>query len=261
MISVIIPTFNASNSIEQAVDSVLNQTYQNFEIIIVDDLSTDDTWNKLLKIRNKDSRVHIFQNEKNSKSAFTRNNAVSKTKGDYIAQLDDDDYWASDKLQKQLEFLECHSDIDFVGTNAFIWDREGIYGEIERPMYPSAKDLVKTSAFVNPSIMFRKKSFQAVGGYRVSSETVRGQDYDLFLRMYSERMRGANIQENLTYYYKDNAYYNKISWQSRIGEAKFKYRNFKKMGMLPQSLHYVIKPIIAIFVPNNLMAWNQSRKI
>lgn len=261
MISVVIPTYNASNSIETAIDSVLNQTYQNFEIIIIDDLSKDDTWNKLLKIKNKDSRIFIFQNEKNSKSAFTRNQAIDKAKGEYIALLDDDDYWDSNKLEKQLEFLESNEDIDFVGTNAFIWDRKGTYGEIRKPMYPNKNDLVKTSPFVNPSVMFRKKTIQAVGGYRVSSETVRGQDYDLFLRMYVEGMKGANLQENLTYYFKDSDYFNKISWQSRIGEAKFRYRNFKKMGVLLQNFHYVVKPIVAIFIPNKLMAWNNSKKI
>lgn len=119
MISVIIPTFNAEKSIERAVESILNQTYQDFEIIICDDCSSDRTWDILKQISKKDKRIKIYKNEKNSKSAYTRNKAISKSRGEFIMQLDDDDYCHEDRMMKQYKFLNSHQNFDFVGSNAF----------------------------------------------------------------------------------------------------------------------------------------------
>ncbi|WP_258924973.1 hypothetical protein IGK91_001576 [Enterococcus sp. DIV1208] len=113
MISVIIPTFNAEKSIERAVNSVLRQSYQDFEIIIVDDRSTDHTWELLTKLKKQDQRIRIYQNARNSKSAYTRNQAIKHARGNYIMQLDDDDYCHVERMAKQVAFLEGSSRIWF----------------------------------------------------------------------------------------------------------------------------------------------------
>ncbi len=228
---------------------------------MVDDVSSDNTWNLLKKIEKNYSQVRIYQNQHNSKSAFTRNYAISKAKGKYIMQLDDDDYCEKTRMTRQVEFLDNNLGYDFVGSNVFLWDKEGIYGEIIKKEQPSKYDLLKTSTFINPSVMFRKEALERVDGYRVSRETVRGQDYDLFLRMYTLGMRGYNLQEKLVFYYKDQNYFTKINWKCRIGESKFRYRNFKEMGMLPKYTHYVLKPLLAILIPNKILTWNHSRKL
>ncbi|MGM0275390.1 MULTISPECIES: glycosyltransferase family 2 protein [Enterococcus] len=260
MISVIIPTFNAEKSIKKAIDSILNQTYQNFEIIICDDCSTDGTWEILKELEETDSRIQIYQNEKNSKSAYTRNKAINKSSGKYIMQLDDDDYCHEERMEKQVLFLDNHPEYDFVGSNAYLWDQDGIYGELIIKDKPEINDLLKTSPFINPSVMFRKEALESVQGYRVSKETVRGQDYDLYLRLYVNGLRGYNIQEKLVYYYQDKNYYNKISWENRIGEFKFRYRNFKKLKLSPTQYIYIIKPLVALIVPRKILSLKQSRR-
>ncbi|WP_142433758.1 glycosyltransferase family 2 protein [Enterococcus mundtii] len=260
MISVIIPTFNAEKSIDRAVSSVLNQTYDDFEIIICDDCSTDGTWKVLKQLKDKDSRIKIYQNEKNSKSSFTRNKAISLSSGKYIMQLDDDDYCHETRMEKQVQFLDNHPEYDFVGSNAYLWDQHGIYGELLMTEKPDINALLKTSPFINPSVMFRKEALESVQGYRVSKETVRGQDYDLYLRLYVNGFRGFNIQEKLVYYYQDKNYYNKISWKNRIGEFKFRYRNFKQFKISPSQYIYIIKPLVALIVPRRILSWKQSRR-
>ena len=258
-VSVIIPTFNAELTIRRAVESILEQTFQDFEIIIYDDVSSDETWEMLVMLSKLDARIKVFRNEVNSKSAYTRNAAIRVSKGDYIMQLDDDDYCSLDRMKKQVEFLEQNPNFDFVGSNGYLWNHDGIYAEIRVPENPQNKDLLSTSPFINPSVMFRKTALEKVGMYRVSSETIRGQDYDLFLRMYCKGLKGYNIQENLIYYYKDQNYFGKINWKSRLGEVKFRYRNFKKLKLFPLAYPYVLKPLIALLIPNRILFWNQRR--
>lgn len=259
-VSVIIPTYNAINTIERTVNSVLNQNYNNFEIIIVDDKSKDNTFDLLKKLSLKDERIRVFQNTKNSKSAFTRNFAIEQSKGDYIMQLDDDDYCDPNRMKKQVQYLEENSNFQFVGSNVHLFDNDGVYGELKTVEKPLKSDFLKTSPFLNPTVMFRKEALLAVNGYRVSNETIRAQDYDLYLRMYVENLTGYNIQEKLVYYYKDQSSFNKSSWKYRIGEAKFRYRNFKKLGLFPIGILYSIKPILTIFIPNKLLMKNHIRK-
>ena len=108
--------------------------------------------------------------------------------------------------------------------------------------------------------MFRKSALEKVGGYRVSRDTVRGQDYDLYLRLYAEGLKGYNLQENLVYYYQDKNYYNKISWKNRVGEFKFKYKNFRNLEITKLQYLYILKPILAIIIPKKILTWKQLKR-
>lgn len=103
LISIITPTYNCGNFIAQTIESILSQTYQNWEMIIVDDCSTDDT--QTMVEQYTDSRIHYHRLEKNSGAAVARNTALSLAKGRWIAFLDSDDLWLPDKLERQLNFM------------------------------------------------------------------------------------------------------------------------------------------------------------
>lgn len=104
LVSVIMPSYNTANFIEESINSVLNQTYQNFEIIIVDDCSTDNTDEVVEGI--KDERIKYIKNEKNSGAAVSRNRALREAKGKWIAFLDSDDVWLPEKLETQINFMK-----------------------------------------------------------------------------------------------------------------------------------------------------------
>lgn len=104
LVSVIMPSYNTANFIEESINSVLNQTHQNFELIIVDDCSTDNTDEVVAQI--KDERIRYIKNEKNSGAAVSRNRALREAKGKWIAFLDSDDVWLPEKLEKQLAFMK-----------------------------------------------------------------------------------------------------------------------------------------------------------
>ena len=125
LVSIIMPSYNTANYIGESINSVINQTYKNWELIIVDDCSTDNTdeiVNKFLK----DERIKYLKNEKNSGAAISRNKALREAKGRWIAFLDSDDLWVPEKLEKQINFMEKNShsfsytfyeEIDEIGNN------------------------------------------------------------------------------------------------------------------------------------------------
>ena len=106
LVSIIMPTYKCGNFIEKSIKSVQSQTYNNWELIIVDDCSWDGTLEKVLDLKKSDERISIYQNSSNSGAAVSRNTALSKAKGRWIAFLDSDDLWEPTKLEKQISFME-----------------------------------------------------------------------------------------------------------------------------------------------------------
>lgn len=111
LITVVMPNYNGNRFVEQAIDSVLSQTYQNFELLVVDDCSTDDSLQLIRRKAQGDSRISIIALEKNSGVANARNVGIKEAKGEYIALLDNDDLWTSDKLERQLAIAKNGADI------------------------------------------------------------------------------------------------------------------------------------------------------
>ena len=126
LVSIIMPSYNCGKFVEETIRSIQSQTYQNWEIIFMDDCSTDDTVRLVSDLREKDSRIKLFQNNYNSGAAVSRNNALREAKGRWIAFLDSDDQWMPDKLEEQVRFMEengfkfsytCYSEMDSEGED------------------------------------------------------------------------------------------------------------------------------------------------
>ncbi|TXJ00169.1 MAG: glycosyltransferase family 2 protein [Neisseriales bacterium] len=116
IISVVMPVYNAEKYITEAVESILNQTYSDFEFIIIDDCSTDSSYQILQKYAEKDKRIRIFRNDTNRKQAYTKNFAIKLAKGKFIAFMDADDISLPARFTKQVTFMESHPDIGVCGT-------------------------------------------------------------------------------------------------------------------------------------------------
>ena len=108
LVSIIMPSYNCGEYVEETICSVRAQTYQNWEIIFFDDCSEDDTFKRVSELQEKDSRIRTYQNIHNLGAAMTRNNALREAKGRWIAFLDSDDLWEPTKLEKQVRFMEDH---------------------------------------------------------------------------------------------------------------------------------------------------------
>ena len=124
LISIIMAAYNAEKTIEQAINSVLSQTYTNFELLVVNDCSKDGTVELVKKIAAKDGRVRLISNVKNSGVSYTRKHGLEEAKGSWIAILDSDDAWVPEKLEKQID-LQRRTNADLLFTGSTFMDSEG----------------------------------------------------------------------------------------------------------------------------------------
>lgn len=262
-VSVIMAVYNAGDgkALKQAVSSVLAQKYENYELIICDDGSTDDTWEILQQISKWSDKVKVIHNEENRKAGYARNTAIRAATGEYIAIMDADDLIKENRLSLQAEFLNQNRAYGFVGSKGeFFIERPGDDGECywfcEKPQ---PRDFLFSLPFVHASIMFRKQVLDVVGGYDCSKMAVRAEDYDMLLRIYGNGFRGANINEVLYYIRRDAEQYKRRKYRYRFHEAYIKYRGYKKMGLMPKAFLYVIKPLIVGLIPVRFMKRIQKR--
>lgn len=201
MISVIMSTYNREGKIKQSVESILAQTYKNFEFIICDDCSNDGTYEILLKLSKKDARIKLIRNEKNLGLQKSLNKCLNMSTGEYIARMDDDDFSVKDRFSTQVEFLENNTNYSFVGSNANeVFENHSLPTNL--PKVPGKFDLLKRNPYVHPSIMIRTSVIKKVGGYSEASQHLRVEDYELWLRLYSLGYKGSNITRPLVQYSK-----------------------------------------------------------
>lgn len=196
MVSVVMSVFNGKAHMKEAVDSILNQTFSDFEFIIVDDDSTDGSSEILDKYSKKDERIKIIH-QKNTGLTKALNIGISQAQGEFIARMDDDDVSLPDRFEKELEYLNDHPDVALVSCFAKVINEKGeIVGEHKPPI--DHETIKKMSFFsgqiCHPAVMFRKKIFDELGGY---NEKFRyAQDYELWFRFIG-KSAVANIPDFL----------------------------------------------------------------
>jgi len=197
LVSVIIPTYNRALLLGRAIQSILNQTYQNFEIIIVDDCSNDDT-EKVVK-RFYDERVRYIRHKERKGAAAARNTGIKAARGEYVAFQDSDDEWLSEKLEKQIRaFKNGSSDLGVVYTS--LWQ----IGNGRKTYIPSSdikqKEgnihdvLLETNFISTPTAVVKKKCFERAGMF--DENLPRVQEWDLWIRI-SKHYRFRHIDEPL----------------------------------------------------------------
>ncbi len=254
-VSFIIASYNCKPYIDECLQSIRKQTFKgDVEIIVCDDCSTDGTA-ELLQQYADEGQLVLIRNEKNQGAAQSRNNCIKKAQYDYLAILDADDYISEDRLEKQLAVLEANPSIDFVSTGIQRFYEDGERVDFyPRKEFPTKEDFLITIPFAHASTMFRKSIMERVDGYRIAKETRRGQDYDLFMRIYAAGGKGCNIKD-ITYFYRCSKKQDKRkdAYSIRIDEAKIRAKGFKAMGIGPIRYIYIIKPLILGLLPQRLI--------
>ena len=149
LVSVIIPVYNVEKFVEQAIVSIIDQTYKHLEIIVIDDGSSDATYQIVADLASQDPRIKLYKNERNLKIVKTLNRALSLAQGEYIARMDGDDISALDRIEKQVAFLESNPDYDLVGCSLIAIDENGM--EVSRTVWFSDQELLmKLLTYIAP---------------------------------------------------------------------------------------------------------------
>lgn len=177
-ISIILPAFNVEGTISNTIKSVLNQTYKDFELIILNDGSTDSTEQIITSF--KDERIVYIKNNINLGLIKSLNKAISISRGEYIARIDGDDLWITeDKLKKQVDFLERNKEYVLIGTQAIFKKKD----KLVKSKYPLSdgdirKNILRKNPFVHSTVMFRKNILEK-DPYRIENYLL--EDYALWL--------------------------------------------------------------------------------
>ncbi len=264
LVTVVMGVYNQHNKeqLEEAVRSILAQTMQSWELIICDDGSDSEAARNLKDYENRDPRIRVIRHSQNRGLAATLNTCIAQARGKYIARMDADDISRPQRLEQQYRFLETHIQYAFVGCNADLIDKDGVWGMRRMPEKPERKDFLPYSPFIHPSVMVRREVYLMSGGYYVSRETWRCEDYELFMRLYAEGYQGYNMQERLFCYREDKASYERRRFRYRLDEARIRRRNFKNLGMAgPVAWFYIIRPVAAGLLPISVLMYIKQRQV
>jgi GT2 family glycosyltransferase len=200
LVSIIMPAYNGAKWLKNAILSVIAQSFADFEFIIINDNSSDNTEEIVTVFAKHDKRIKYIKNERNLGVQKTRNIALDISLGEYIAEIDQDDEWLDvNKLKKQVEFLENNQDYVLVGTGVIVVNEEGV--EIARYLMPETdveirKKILRANCFIHSSVMYRQKKVKDIGGYTVEKMS---EDHDLWLRL-GRVGKFMNLQEYAVQY-------------------------------------------------------------
>jgi glycosyltransferase involved in cell wall biosynthesis len=180
-LSVVMPVHNAISFLHESIPSILNQTFTDFEFIILDDASTDGSLKALREWEKKDSRIHVFRSDRNLGLAASSNAVVAKSRAPLVARMDADDISHRDRLRRQLEVFESRSDVAAVGT---LYQGIDVGGRVTRPR--DRWRIIRHSQFIpfpHGSAMFRRDVFNRIEGY--DEQLLVGEDQQIFYKMFA----------------------------------------------------------------------------
>lgn len=224
LISIIMAAYNAEKTIEQAVDSALNQTYPNFELLVVNDCSNDKTAELVYKIAEKDNRVRLISNAKKSGVSYTRKHGLQEAKGSWIAILDSDDVWAPEKLEKQIVLQKkMNADLLFTGSAFMDSDGQPIDWYFHAPAEVTYRRLLKQNVISNSSALVRKELYAK--HYAIGDGM--HEDFAIWLSILKDGKKAYGVDEPLLIY--------RIAKSSKSGNklkaAKMNWNTYQYVGL------------------------------
>lgn len=232
LISIIVPIFNVEKYILRTLESIARQSYKNYEVIIIDDDSQDGTYSIALDFCKKNSKFKIYRNERNLKIADTLNKALTYAQGSFIARCDGDDIMESDRLQRQMEWLQAHPDISLVGCSFSTIDETDTVLRFHD--YPSGPGLLsRLLPYCSPVShiwLSRREVYEVLKGYRMPTV----EDYDFLLRANSAGFKFDNIPN----YYGMRIRVRSGNTVGTYGIAQRRLFNYAKKVNLTKELEY-----------------------
>jgi len=260
-VSILMGVHNCEKTLPESIESIISQTYKNWELIVCDDASTDGTADIVESYRKKlPGKVILLRNDSNRKLAYCLNRCLDAATGTYVARMDGDDISLPRRFEKQVAFLESHPEYSLVGAGMIPFDENGQRAARIAREIPSGYDLKSGPCFYHATIVARKKAFDSLKGYTVLPRTLRGQDYDLWFRFFAEGYRGYNLQEPLYMVRESVSDLRKRTLTSRLYEVKTRFYGFRLLRFPLRYYPYVLKPVIAGLTPRRIMYFYHNIK-
>ena len=254
-ISVIMAVYNCEDTLVQAIDSILAQTYTNWEFVICNDHSTDKTQDILDDYQTRyPEKFILIRNEQNMKLPYSLNECLKHASGPLVARMDGDDISEPTRFEEQVTFLASHPEYQLVGTCARRFDDEGLHDIVKLPEYPCRDTFKKGEPFLHATILLYKYVYDQLHGYYVSKRTERTEDLDLWFRFYYNNFNGYNLQKPLYLVRENLTAIRRRTVRSRLLGLQTTYYGF---GLLKFPWYYYVKSTLKAFfkimVPQKLL--------
>jgi glycosyltransferase involved in cell wall biosynthesis len=230
LISVITPVYNRAKYLPECINSILSQSYENFEFIIIDDKSTDGTNEIIKNYASKDSRIIVLKNDKNIGATISFNRGLGISKGKYIARMDSDDISLPKRFEKQISIFQFWSNLDVLGTGAILIDQNG--NTIGKKQFASNyEEIKKTLNFgvpvFDPSVMIKSNLLKESGGF--DERLAPADDYHLWLTLFKKKKTISNINEYLIKYRIHDSNLSKLSSKEQLEKSFLALKIYKSV--------------------------------
>ena len=253
LISVLMGIYNCAATLPEAIDSVLKQTYSNWQLIMCDDGSTDNTYEVAKQYEEAyPNKIIVLRNDRNMRLQYTLNRCLQYAQGEYVARMDGDDVCSPERFEKEISFLNCNPDYALVSCQMEMFDEDGTFRTVYYFEKPYSEQLLHGSQFCHAGCMMRTDVLRTLNGYDTSEKCERVEDYDLWVRLYAAGYKGYNIQEVLYSMRDDRNAFVRRSLRNRLNESRIIFRAGLCFGRPAKGFFLCLVPIAKWFVPAKL---------
>ena len=256
LVSIILPVYNAHAYLKECIESIIDQTYQNWELLIINDGSTDNSEQIILPFLKNGLAIKYIKQENNAGITHCLNTAIAQSQGKYIARMDADDLMVSIRLKQQVSYMEEHVDVGVLGSAVEFIDEKG--NTIANYFYPENDSEIKKvlparNPFVHPSVMMRASVLKS-GKYLYRNDYPRAEDYDLWIRLSSET-KMANLSNILLKYRFHSGQTSQKSLKKMSYDLiRLRLNAIRQHLFAPSHSIYLIKPFLYWLSPSWLLS-------
>lgn len=262
-ISVLMGIYQCAGTLPEAIDSILAQTYPDWELILCDDGSTDGTYAVAEEYRQRfPEKIVLLKNEKNLGLNATLNRCLERARGEYIARMDGDDISLPRRFETELAVLREEPEVAVVSSPMIYFDETGDYATGRcGSVYPAPEQLVHGPVHCHAPCMVRAEAMRAVGGYSVDKRLLRVEDWHLWLKIYAAGLRGKNLTEPFYKMRDDRQAASRRKFRYRLNEAYVAALAVKQLGLPRWKYVFVLRPIAVGLLPGPVYRYLHRRKL
>jgi glycosyltransferase EpsE len=260
-LSIIVGIYNCASTLVESLDSIARQTYTDWEMILCDDGSSDNTLQVACDWARGNHRTKVLANERNLGLARTLDRCIAEARGELLARQDGDDISEPDRLAKLVAAMDAHPEIAVVSSWMSCFDEKGFWGIVRTKMFPTAEDFLSGSPICHAPCLMRRAPVLKVGGYGAQPWVLQVEDFFLWMRLYAAGYNAMNLQEPL-YRMRDDA--NALSRRTlgrRLNETRVRWKGFRMLGLAWYKRLWAIKPILVWALPSGVYRWLHAKRL
>ena len=248
-VSVVMGVFNCAATLEESLESIISQTHTDWEMVVCDDGSSDDTREIARQFARRDPRIRVIVNDHNLGLARTLDRCISEARGTLLARQDGDDISEPIRLTRLLQTLEAHPNIAVVSSWMSCFNDIGTWGMVRTKPLPEPLDFLRGSPICHAPCLMRREAVLAVGGYGAQPWILGVEDLYLWFRLYAAGYRAMNLQEPLYRVRDDQKAQGRRTLARRVNETRVRWKGFRMLNLPRYQRIRALKPLLLWALP------------